>query len=195
MPALPLCAPDQWPQARGLGSEPLAARAAAGKRSAPQPPFSPLCSWPHLRSSSSTSSAVSRMISAVLHDARHDRLSASCVLWICVCMHNGCARLGRARGSWLQHLVISRRRGSGQSGSTHGRSWLMATCRRRLVCEEDTRSVKRVHRHVPAHAHPQDDLEEVAGVTPWLAACVALVEDDAQSVHIHLQACTQCRRQ
>lgn len=31
--------------------------------------------------------------------------------------------------TWCQHLVIRRRSGSGQSGSTQGRSPLMATCR------------------------------------------------------------------
>lgn len=33
-------------------------------------------------------------------------------------------------GSWCQHFVIRRRSGSGQSGSSHGRSPLMATCSR-----------------------------------------------------------------
>jgi hypothetical protein len=37
------------------------------------------------------------------------------------------AQEGRMWGSWCQHLVMRRRSGSGQSGSIHGRSPLMAT--------------------------------------------------------------------
>lgn len=43
------------------------------------------------------------------------------------------AQDGLMWGSWCQHLVMRRRSGSGQSGSSQGRSPLMATCNGAMV--------------------------------------------------------------
>ena len=132
------------------------------------------------------------------------------------------AQLGRMCGSWCQHFVMRRRRGSGQSGSTQGRSPLMATCgdrgtgsgkqlskvsrkagaeqggedSRRAAYEPTPATSAAAHNENVCHGSQlagcdfdtrlEDDLEEVGGVPPGLAPRVALVQDDAQRIHVHL---------